>query len=303
VKRTALVLVLTIAVAAGLAAQQTFRAGVDLVNFGIVVTDRSGAPITGLTAADFEIKERGKPQTLKFFSAGDPATAPPLHLGFLLDMSGSMEMDMKDVRTAAIKFLNTMETAVDITLVDFDTEVRVARYGARDYARVIERIRSRKPDGWTAFYDAMCTYLNSVADQTGQKILVVYTDGGDTRSTMTQSDVIELLRASDVTVYSIGYLEHQSSSSKLDQRMQLKRFAEMTGGQAFFPNSLKEVDKMYETIRREISARYSLGYTSTDDKADGAWREVQIRITRPDLKGARIRTRSGYFAPYKPSIP
>ena len=85
--------------------------------------------------------------------------------------------------------------------------------------------------------------------------------------------------------------------------MQLKRFAEMTGGQAFFPNSLKEIDKMYETIRREISARYSLGYTSTDDRTDGAWREVQIRITRPDLKGARIRTRSGYFAPYKPSIP
>src|SRR5437868_4139568 len=110
------------------AAQQTFRTAIDLVHFGVVVTDKQGTPITGLTADDFEIKEAGKPQTIKFFAAGDPAAAPPLHLGFLLDASGSMEEDMKDVRTAAIKFLNTMDQAEDITLVDFDTEVRMARY-------------------------------------------------------------------------------------------------------------------------------------------------------------------------------
>ena len=90
--------------------QQTFRTTVDLVHFGVVVTDKQGSPITGLTADDFEIKEAGKPQTIKFFNAGDPDNAPPLHVGFLLDTSGSMEEDLKDVRTAAIKFLNTMES-------------------------------------------------------------------------------------------------------------------------------------------------------------------------------------------------
>lgn len=299
-KRMAAVMVLTTLAATTIAAgQQPFRAGVDLVHFGVVVTDRSGVPITGLTADDFEVRERGTPQAIKFFAAGDPEDAPPLHLGFLLDMSGSMEADLKDVRTAAIKFLNAVDTALDITLVDFDTEVRVARYGAHDFARLIERIRGGKADGWTAFYDAFGMYLDGASRQIGQKIAVVYTDGGDTRSAMTQSDLLTLLKASDVTVYTIGYLERQPSSARMEQRMQLTRFAEMTGGQAFFPSSLKEVDKFYDLIQSEIAARYSLGYSSTDASADGAWRPVQIRLKRPDLKDARIRTRGGYFAPYK----
>lgn len=298
--RAAAAIVIALTVTTALAAgQRTFRSGVDLVHFGVVVTDKQGAPITGLTTDDFEIIEAGKQQTIEFFAAGDPQAAPPLHLGFLLDGSGSMEADIKDVRTAAIKFLNAMDTAVEITLVDFDTEVRVARYGASEYARLIERIRARKPDGYTALYDAIGVYLNGAAAQTGQKILIMYTDGGDTRSAMTQSDVIDLLKASDVTVYAIGYLEHQSSSVKLEQRILLQRFAAMTGGQAFFPMSVKEVDKIYEKIQREIAARYSIGYLSTDERTNGHWRPVDIRLKRPELKGAKIRTRAGYFAPFR----
>lgn len=281
------------------AAQQTFRTQVDLVHFGVVVTDKQGAPVTGLTAEDFEVKEEGKPQAIKFFAAGDPESAPPLHIGFLLDSSGSMEEDIKDVRTAAIKFLNAMEQAVDITLVDFDTEVRMARYASSEYARLIERIRSRKTDGYTALYDALGVYLSGTVDQNGQKILIMYTDGGDTRSTLSMSEVSDLLRASDVTVYVVGYLEHQSSSVRTSQRMELTRFAEMTGGVALFPTSLKEVEKMYEKIEREITARYSLGYLSSDERMNGQWRDVDIRLKRGDLKGVKLRTRDGYFAAMK----
>jgi Ca-activated chloride channel family protein len=96
----------------------------------------------------------------------------------------------------------------------------------------------------------------------------------------------------------VGYLEHQGSA-RMNQRMELTRFAETTGGLALFPTSLKEVDKMYEKIEREIAARYSLGYLSTDDRWDGTWRNVEIRLKRPDLKGAKLRTRNGYFAPLK----
>lgn len=291
-------LLLTLAATAALSAQQTFRTGVDLTLFSVVVTDRQGAPITGLTAQDFEVIEEGKPQPIKFFAAGEPEAAPPLHIGFLLDTSGSMELDIKDVRTAAIRFLNRMESAVDITLVDFDTEVRVARYAAADYPRLIERIRGRKPDGYTALFDALGVYLDGAHGQTGQKILVMYTDGGDTRSVLSQKDVIDLLRASDVTVYVVGYLEHQGSAATA-QRQQLDRFASMTGGQAFFPTSLKDIDKMYEKVEREIAARYSIGYLSTDERTDGAWRRVKIRLNRPDLKGVRLRTRDGYFARFK----
>jgi Ca-activated chloride channel homolog len=287
--------------AATVAAQKTYRVGVDLVHFSVAVTDREGDPIPGLTADDFEIIEEGKPQTIKFFSAGvaEAESDLPLHLGFLLDTSGSMERDIREVRTAVIKFLNSMDRAVDITLVDFDTEVRVARYGQTDFTRLIERIRNRAPGGWTALYDAMGTYLQGASEQLGQKVLIMYTDGGDTRSTLPLSDLVDILRASDVTIYALGYLEHQSSSARNEQRMLLQRFTEMTGGQAFFPSSLKEVDKFYSAIHKEVSARYSLGYTSTDTHSDGKWRQVKVRIKRPDLKGVKIRTRAGYFAPMR----
>ena len=134
----------------------------------------------------------------------------PLHLGLTLDTSGSMERDIHDVRTAVIKFLNANTSAIDFTLVDFDTEVRVARYGADEIERLIERIRRRKPDGWTALFDAVGVYLNGVGPLDGQKIMLLYTDGGDTRSELTFSDLLDLLKSSDVTVYAIGYLENQS---------------------------------------------------------------------------------------------
>lgn len=298
--RYAALVSLAVAAAVSLAAgQQRFRAGVDLVHFGVVVTDRSGAPIAGLTADDFEIVEEGTQQTISHFAAGDPEAMPPLHLGFLLDLSGSMENEIKDVRTAAIRFLGAVDTAVDVTLVDFDTEVRLARFQANDFPRLIERIRMRDPKGWTAFYDALATYLHGTAGQSGQKIAVLYTDGADTRSTLNRSEIMELLRASDVTLYTIGYLEGHSSSGRLEQRQLLGRFSDSTGGQAFFPSSIKEIDKIYDRIRAEILSRYSIGYVSTDTRTDGAWRNVEIRVTRKDLRNARVRTRAGYFAPYR----
>ena len=296
----AAIAVLVTVAPAVLPGQQPIRIGVDLVNFGVVVTDRRGAPISGLTKDDFEVIERGKPQQIQFFSAGGEAIAPPLHLGFLLDASGSMDQDLRDVQTAAIKFLGQNEHAVDTTLVDFDTEIRTTIFRGDNYERLVERIRMRRAGGMTAFYDAMAVYLRNASVQDGQKIMVVYTDGGDTRSTITASDVTDLLKASDVTMYTLGYLEHQSSSYRSSAQMELQRFSQMTGGQAFFPSSLKELDAMYEKIVREMDARYILGYTSTDQKADGSWRPVEIKLKRADLKGVKLRTRPGYFAPLAP---
>jgi Ca-activated chloride channel homolog len=291
---------------ATLGGQQRFKASVDLVQFSVVLADKQGAPIMGLKPEDFEILEEGKPQHITYFSQGDPedgdnlGDALPLHLGLTIDVSGSMERDIHDVRTAVVKFLNANASAIDFTLVDFDTEVRVVRYDANGINHLIERIRRRKTDGWTALFDAVGVYLNSVGPLDGQKIMLLYTDGGDTRSELTFSDLLDLLKSSDVTVYTIGYLENQSSSSRMQAQTQLQRMATITGGQSFFPSNIKELDKIYEKIQREIAARYSLGYLSTDTRADGAWRKVEIKVKRADLKGAKLRTRTGYFAPYRP---
>jgi Ca-activated chloride channel family protein len=295
----ATVAIVTAAVAVSAQQQPTFKAGVDLVNFGVMVVDRQGKPITGLTADDFEIVENGKKQSVTFFAAGDLEAAPPLHLGLLLDTSGSMAADLKDARSAAIKFVNALDHAADFTLVDFDTEVRVARFPSADYPRLVERIRQRKPDGWTALYDAVGVYLDGAQRQDGQKVLVLYTDGGDTTSTLTFHDMLDLVKASDVTLYAVGYMEHQGSA-RMQQRADLERLAIATGGLAYFPGAAKDLDGIFDKIREEIAARYSLGYVSTDTRADGAWRSVDIKLLRRDLKHVKLRTRGGYFAPYKP---
>jgi Ca-activated chloride channel family protein len=279
------------------AQQPTFRTDIDLVSFGVTVTDRRGNYMTDLTRDDFEIIEEGQKQTVKVFARGDEIeAAPEMHVGLLFDTSGSMGQDIQLSRSAAVKFLNTLSDAVDMTLVDFDTEVRVARYGQQDFPRLVERIRSRKPDGYTALYDALGVYLDGAAEDDGRTILVLYTDGGDTRSTIGFGDLMTLIRASDVTVYAIGFLNNQSSAVRAEQRARLHQISEATGGQAFFPTTMKDVEAAYEKIVAQIRAQYSLGYTSTNTRQDGEWRKVEIKVKRPDV---RIQTRKGYFAPYK----
>jgi Ca-activated chloride channel homolog len=278
--------------------QITFRAGVDLTTFAVTVTDRDGAIVTGLTADDFAVVEERAPQAIAYFAAGDAAARPPLHLGLMLDASGSMQDDMKLAQGAAIKFLNLLPEAEDITLVDFDTQVRITRYPQRDFPRLVERIRLRKPAGWTAFYDALGTYLDGAGQQDGRKVLVMYTDGGDTRSAMRLGETLELLKASSVTVYAIGLVE-RAGSARLQLQMTLRQIVAATGGQAFFPSAMADVEAAYAQVLAEIGGQYHLGYVSTNPAADGAWRRVEIRVKRP---GVRVRTRPGYFAPYRPPM-
>ena len=281
------------------AAQQVFRGGVDLTTFGVTVTDRKGAIVTGLAAEDFQIVEDGTAQTLQYFAHGDGENSPAMHLGLMLDASGSMQNDMKLAQGAAVKFLNMLPAAEDITLVDFDTKVRITRYPQRDFARLVERIRMRKPDGWTALYDALGTYLDGAQQQDGRKVLVMYTDGGDTRSALRFGEMLDLLRASQVTVYAIG-LVNNTGSARGQLQMTLRQIAETTGGQAFFPMAMKEVESAYEKVLAEINGQYHLGYVSTNAATDGAWRKVEIKVKRDDL---RVRSRKGYFGPYRPGSP
>ena len=104
------------------------------------------------------------------------------------------------------------------------------------------------------------------------------------------------MKSSDVTVYSIGYLEHQGSA-RHNQQQVLHRAVGDHRRPGLFPGRLKDVDEMYQKILREIAARYSLGYVSSDQRMDGRWREVKIRLTKPELKDVKVRTRAGYLRP------
>jgi Ca-activated chloride channel homolog len=297
-----------VAVLSAQGGQRTFRSGVDIVTFGVTVVDKKGNYLTDLSEGDFAVYEDGQKQDLKFFVPCDAqpgrdggARVPAeLHLGALLDISGSMDEDLQFARTAAVKFLGSLQEARDITLVDFDTEVRVSRYSQSEFGRLVERIRSRKAEGNTALWDATTVYLDGASQQEGRKVLVLYTDGGDNASSLPFSDLLNLLKASDVTVHVVGLIAHQSPVASFDQRIRLQRMAEVTGGQAFFPVSMRDLDRAYASVAAEIDAQYSMGYVSTNTKADGTWRKVDIRVTRPGLAGIKVRTRQGYYAPLKP---
>ena len=276
-----------------------FRTGVDLVTVPVTVTDRRGALVTGLTADDFTLLEDGQPQAISYFALGsaDAASRPELHLGLLLDVSQSMAGDIAFTRTASIRFLNTLLDAVDITLVDFDTEVRVARFSQADFPRLVERIRQQKVSGFTALYDALGVYLNGAAGQQGRKIVLVYTDGGDTRSALSLKDLLDLLKGSDVTVHAVGAPAARSSTSA-ELRLVLHQIAEATGGRAFFPASMNDLDRTYLQIAEEIRSEYVLGYLSTNTRTDGTWRNLSVKVARRPGPELRTRARKGYFAAF-----
>jgi Ca-activated chloride channel family protein len=274
-----------------------FRATTDLVTVGVTVSGRNGQGVPGLSRDDFEVREDGVVQPLSYLAAGDSSeAAPPLHLGLMFDTSGSMSDDIQLARTAAIKFLNTLTQAVDITLVDFDTEVRAGRFTQSDFPRLVERIRSRKPQGFTAMYDALGVYLDASANEDGRSVLVVFTDGGDTRSTIPFAEALTLLRASDVTVYAIGFLR-QSSGAPGEGRARLSQLAAESGGEAFFPTSMAQIEDAYARIEAQVRTQYTLGYTSTNTASDGRWRKLEVRV-RPNVRSATVRARRGYFAPF-----
>lgn len=295
--RVAFMVLVPVAAGAQGTGQSSYRTGIDLVSFNVTVVDREGEPVSDLTVDDFEIREEGRAQRVQYFAREGDAEAAPLHVGLLFDTSGSMEKDLELTRTAAIKFLRLFPQALDFTFVDFSTEIRAARFSQADFPRLVERIRNRPAKGYTALYDALGLYLDGADQQTGRKVLVLYTDGGDSSSSQTWSDTLEILRASDVTVFPLGFMEHQSASLRFQQESLLRQMADATGGRAFFPRSIKQIDEMYAAIAEEIHAQYSLGYVSGNPARDGKWRKVDVRLLPSQGRRLSVRTRQGYFAP------
>ncbi|MDA1093068.1 MAG: VWA domain-containing protein [Acidobacteria bacterium] len=283
-------------------AQPVFRGGVDLVRLSVTVVDAAGNPVDGLSAEDFVITEDARREEVTYFSRGveSDLDTMPLHVGVLFDSSGSMGRDARFAKTAALRFLRDLTFAEDLTLVDFASEVHVSRFAQADFPRLAQRLRAQKAEGLTALYDALGVYLDGAFDQDGRKVLLLYSDGGDTRSRMRFNELLELVRASDVTIYAIGFQTQNRTADRMMTRRQIEEIVGLTGGQSFFPGSLDDLDAIYRQIRDEMERRYSLGYVSGDPAADGAWRDVSVALSdaRPELRGLTIRAREGYFAPY-----
>jgi Ca-activated chloride channel family protein len=279
-------------------AQFSYKTNVDVAGFAVTVVNKAGETVADLKADDFDVREDGVSQSVTYFATGSGEDTVPLHIGLLFDTSESMDRDLAFSRNAAIKFLKTFAKAVDFTVVEFADDVRAARFSQAEFPRLVERIRSSKAKGRTSLYDAVTVFLGSAFDQTGRKVLVIFTDGDDTSSSRRWDETVRLLRASDVIVYPMGFLSNRGSA-RLGLQSKLMEIARLTGGRAAFPGTMKDLDPMYASIAGEIQGQYLLGYVPTNPTRDGKWRKVEIKLKRSPPERTQIRTREGYFAPVK----
>jgi Ca-activated chloride channel family protein len=296
-----LIAVVALLVQAELGWAQVFRARAELVHLPVVVTDRRGEVVTGLTAEDFEVVDGGQVRPISAFIEGAPPATMgvPLYLGAMFDRSASMEQDSRAAAEALIDLIDAMPEAADVTLVEFDAAIRVSRFSPDSYPRLFARVRSPEPPGReTALFDAVARYVGVTRDREGLHLLVVFTDGGDSGRGIHFDDLSGLLDASNVLMHAVVYLEHEPLADvRGRQRYLMTRLAERTGGEAFFPSSRREIGEIYDRIRRLIESRYTIGYALPPEARPGQFREVLVRLARPEHRNLRVRTRAGYAVP------
>jgi Ca-activated chloride channel family protein len=277
----------------------TFSADLDMVNVTVTVRDSQGRLVTDLSADDFVVREDGRPQVVDVFARShEPGQDDvlSLDLGMLLDTSTSMLEQLRLSQEAATRFLESVPRARELYTIFFDSEIRLSRYDSENQQGLFERIHSAKGGGDTALYDAMAVYLSRVEGATGRKVLVLFTDGEDSRSELSFSDTAQLLRSSRVTVYPIAFASFAPGSTRaVKSRSVLQQFADLSGGTVFHPSSSRDLAGIYQKILDELQGQYVLGYVSDNRKADGKVRRLTVEVSnRPEL---RLRHRTGYLAP------
>ncbi len=284
-----------------------FEARVDMVSVAVAVTDEEGNFVTDLEISDFTVLEDGVRQEIRLFAAGlkeswvdlPPEMKDELSgrqvVGLLLDASGSMEEDIRLVRDAALKFLINLPKTENLFVMDFDENIRISQYSTDDQRQLSERIYDVKAEGWTALYDAVATFLERIYALDGKKTLVVFSDGVDSRSTLSVGEVLDMVKLSDATIHTIHFGASQARNSRTfeDGRF-LRQLSGETGGSYAFGDSLEQLDKLYDKLLEELFSQYTLGYVSSNTREDGKYRKIKVEIDREDVK---IRARRGYFGP------
>jgi len=275
-----------------------FATGTDLVNVTVTVRDPKGRFVSDLKREDFVVQEDGRIQAVQVFArAVEPGhnDTLSLDLGLLLDTSESMLKQLK-LSQEAVRFLEAIPRAHDLITIFFDEDIRLSRYDSENQQGLIERIETMKAGGFTALYDAIALYMARVQDSTGRKVLVLFTDGEDTRSSIGAGELLQAIRSSAVTIYPIGMLGGFSSGSAqlLQSRAFLQQIAEVTGGQLFTPAASKDLAAVYQKILDELSTQYVIGFVSDNPRHDGKFRKLRVDVHR---RGLAVRHRTGYYGP------
>ena len=251
-----------------------------------VIVTQNGQFVRGLKAQDFEILEDGVKQSIASLASEDA----PLDLVLAIDVSGSMERSLDQVKAAVKQLLSKLRNGDAATLVGFNDTLFLATEREKD-----QKARERAVDllsawGGTALYDATVRAVDLVSREWGRKGIVIFSDGDDRSSLTSREKATARVQASDAMLYTVGF---GSGATVPELRTRLENYAKATGGRAFFPQRTQELDGAFDQIVAELANQYVLSYASTNFKQDNAWRSIKVRV-----RGGKydIRARQGYRA-------
>jgi len=280
--------------AATLAAQQSppFHAEARLVVLHVTVTNGHGERVTNLDRASFAVFEDGRRQPIAFFRSDDVPTS----LGLIVDNSGSMRPLRPRVEAAALAFVRASNPLDEAFVLNFADRPRIDVPFTNDVQALEAGVTRVDAIGGTAMRDALLVaerYLGEAATHDRRALLVI-TDGHDNASTLSTSECRKLVERSGTAVYAIRLVRDTSSADARGHDDELDRLAEVSGGVAEHVADTSDIDQVAQDLAHRIRNEYTIAYTPVNQRRDGSYRSVRVRVTKPS--GLNATTRPGYWA-------
>jgi len=290
--------------------EDIIKVDTELVNLNVRVIDRNNRPINNLLQKEFQIFEDNVPQPIEFFSKSEV----PTNYSLVIDNSGSLRMQLEKVIEAGKIIVNTNRA---------DDETSVIRFVSSDKVEIVQDFTPSKPDildaldnlytegGQTAIIDAVYLAAEKIteyeklrSDDRKRRALILVSDGEDRDSFYKEQQLFELLRESDVQIFTIGFVNELSKeggfiskSPQAKAKSFLERLATETGGKSYFPTNIGELNTIAGDIASELRTQYSIGYIPTNDRRDGSFRNIKVQVAEGPNKQKRIAvTRNGRTA-------
>lgn len=269
-----------------------FRKQVEEVILHATVYDDHEHMVTDLDKTAFQVFEDGVPQTITSFRREDI----PVAVGIVIDNSGSMRDKRPAVNQAALNFVRSSNPQDEVFVVNFNDEYYLDQDFTSSVPQLKDALEKIEARGGTALYDALVASADHLKKNARleKKVLLVVTDGEDNASRESLEQAVRRLQAENgPTVYTIGLL---GGERQRRARRALATVAEDTGGVAFFPKDLSEVDSITQEVAHDIRNQYTIGYRPTRPQSQGGYRSIKVIARAHGYKKLQVRTRTGYYA-------
>jgi len=275
-----------------------FRKDVDEVLLHATVVDDKQHIVTTLDRSAFTVFEDGKPQNIISFHREDI----PVAMGIVIDNSGSMREKRAKVNQAALNLVRSSNPRDEVFIVNFNDEYYLDQDFTNDLLKLKEALEKIDARGGTALYDAIVASADHLKRDARleKKVLFVVTDGEDNASNETLEQAVKRLQEENSpSVYAIGILGEEEHPKRAKRALEI--LAQRTGGIAFFPKTLDEVDEISKTIAHDIRNQYAIGYKPTNPRGTGGFRVVRVEAKAKGHGKLIVRTKSGYYAGAQPA--